>query len=850
MTSVPTQPADPEPTLEMLPTRKAVAGAGAITLASRTAQTVISLVAIAVLARMLKPEHFGVAALALIVPEIIMMINMFGIPAALIQGKRPSRKAIGDCFRIAASRNVICMAIVIVAGIVLAAVYKNIDLFWLASMLSIGTFMTGATAPFLGLLQREMRFGSLALIQLIAMVFSVSVAIAAAMVVENAWPLVIQSFGIMMAVSVGRTAFGLPILRRLSPDAGHDEESVITVKRFGRNITLAKIIHEAADRLDHLVVGGIGGAAVLGLYSAARKWAFFPMRQTHLAMLNVGVTALSRAANDDHRFRSDLRYLQYMLIGLTFSGLAVLFIESQAIILIVLGPTWLDVIPLFQVMIIAAAARLPILTTKQAFYAEDRTDQHLRWTIAESIVMISAVTFGAFWGAAGVAYAYAGATVVLAPIALIYASHNSRARLVDYITPLTVVTFITAAAATVIWFARPAWTDAPSWLRVILTGGIFATFAAVMATLVALLHRAADAPQELDFAMDPADASMPSPKAASLKLSVVMPVYNGGEALGMALRGIRRSLHPPHEVIVVDDGSTDGASEKFAHLADNVLNSLGTNRGPAAARNRGVAAATGDIIVFIDADVIPRPDAIGRIAQLFADDESVAAMFGSYDNTPWAPGLVSRYRNLLHHVTHQRAGTQGQTFWSGLGAIRRTVFDDVHGFDESFAWIEDIDLGMRLHARGHGIRICREIQGTHLKRWTLYSMMRTDIFGRAVPWTKLLVTRGSELDHLNIDRRSQFSAVAAWGMLVSLPAIPFAWTIAGPVFGITLLSFVALQWPFFRSFSRARNAVFAAATLPLHMLYFMYSSATFAIVTLQCKLKPDIKQDEIAYTDA
>jgi Glycosyl transferase family 2 len=163
--------------------------------------------------------------------------------------------------------------------------------------------------------------------------------------------------------------------------------------------------------------------------------------------------------------------------------------------------------------------------------------------------------------------------------------------------------------------------------------------------------------------------------------------------------------------------------------------------GVCAARNTGADRAGGDVLVFVDSDVEVHTDALARIRAAFADDPGLTAVFGSYDDAP-PGGTVAAFRNLLHHHVHHRGAGPASTFWSGLGAIRRDAFLAAGGFDgERFPHpsIEDVDLGARLVAGGARIVLDPAIQGTHLKAWTLRSMVRTDFARRGVPWVALLL---------------------------------------------------------------------------------------------------------------
>src|SRR5947207_2948868 len=244
--------------------------------------------------------------------------------------------------------------------------------------------------------------------------------------------------------------------------------------------------------------------------------------------------------------------------------------------------------------------------------------------------------------------------------------------------------------------------------------------------------------------MEKLGTSGPTPSAPPpLRLSVIVPVRNGEDVLARSLPALRASDFPAEqwELIVVDDASADGSAGTAAAYAD-VLLRLPVRRGAAAARNRGAGQARAPVLVFVDADVCVHPDVLRRLAGLLESESGVAAVFGAYDAAPPAPGLVSQYRNLLHHYVHVQSPGDAETFWTGCGAIRREVFAELGGFDEAMPQLEDVELGYRARAVGHRIVLRPEIQGAHLKRWTLGSMVLTDLFGRGLTWMRLHLREG------------------------------------------------------------------------------------------------------------
>ena len=215
------------------------------------------------------------------------------------------------------------------------------------------------------------------------------------------------------------------------------------------------------------------------------------------------------------------------------------------------------------------------------------------------------------------------------------------------------------------------------------------------------------------------------------------------------------------------------ALEAGTRKPDQLLVQRGPATGPAGARNRAAAESGADILVFVDADVEVHVDALERIERCFDEDPGLAALFGAYDDSPADPGLPSQYRNLLHHHVHAGAAGEAETFWAGLGAIRRERFEEAGGFDADRypqPSVEDIELGMRLRRRGARIALDPRIRGRHLKRWTPLSIARTDFARRGVPWARLLLQEGNGSTALNLGWRRRASAAASVILLASLLA--------------------------------------------------------------------------------
>lgn len=303
--------------------------------------------------------------------------------------------------------------------------------------------------------------------------------------------------------------------------------------------------------------------------------------------------------------------------------------------------------------------------------------------------------------------------------------------------------------------------------------------------------------------------------------------------LRRCLAGLAAAVPPPDEIVVVADGAADEIAAAAAEVGARCV-SLETGRGPAQARNAGAREAVGEILFFVDSDVAIHADAVTQVRDAFAGKADLSAVFGSYDDRPSAPGFFSQYKNLFHHYVHQISRSEASTFWAGCGAVRRDVFLAAGGFDESFERpsIEDIELGYRLRRAGRRIELRKSLQATHLKAWTLGSLLRSDIFDRALPWTELILRERRMLADLNLRPTDRVSAVLACILAATLCAA-LAWPSALAAALVLALLLLALNADLYEFFRRKRGLAFAARAVLWHWVYLAYSTLAFAAGSLR-----------------
>jgi len=313
------------------------------------------------------------------------------------------------------------------------------------------------------------------------------------------------------------------------------------------------------------------------------------------------------------------------------------------------------------------------------------------------------------------------------------------------------------------------------------------------------------------------------------KLSVIIPVYNAEDTFRDTLDSLFASKFKDFEVVLVDDASTDRSMEIARDYDCRVL-TMEKNSGPSTARNRGASEARGDILFFTDSDVIVQPDTIEKILKAFEDNPDFSALIGSYTVDTPCTDFFSKFKNLVHHYTHQNSLDIAITFWAGCGAIKKEAFQSVNGFNEEYktACIEDIELGYRLTAAGHKILLVKNILVTHNKKYDFIGLVKSDLFNRAIPWTALMLKEGMMRSDLNTTRSNAIGLLSSYMMLSCL--------ILSPVYpallwlGLIFLAAMLISNKDFYAYSyNFKGAGFMLKTIAMNFVVYLYSGVGLAL---------------------
>jgi GT2 family glycosyltransferase len=319
--------------------------------------------------------------------------------------------------------------------------------------------------------------------------------------------------------------------------------------------------------------------------------------------------------------------------------------------------------------------------------------------------------------------------------------------------------------------------------------------------------------------------------AMPLRFSFIVPFHRGLLLLAQCLRALdARPLDS--ELIIAADGTGDDCGRLAADHGAHVVAVRGPS-GPAVKRNAAVAAASGDVVVFVDADVIVSKAGLTRMARTFHERPQTAAVFGAYDDRPADPGFMSQYKNLSHSFIHHTSAARANTFWAGFGAVRRDAFERVGGFDERFVRpsVEDIDLGYRLTASGYEVLLDPALSATHLKRWTIRSSIVCDVRDRGILWTQLIWRYGALGNDLNLRTEYRLSVLLAYLALGSVLLAPYdVRTLI--VFALAVAGLTAANRSYLRFFYAKRGAWFVTRAWVMHLVHNLCNGLSFAVGTL------------------
>jgi glycosyltransferase involved in cell wall biosynthesis len=301
-----------------------------------------------------------------------------------------------------------------------------------------------------------------------------------------------------------------------------------------------------------------------------------------------------------------------------------------------------------------------------------------------------------------------------------------------------------------------------------------------------------------------------------VKISVVIPAFNAERTLPQVLAAGCAALPPPFEVIVVNDGSTDSTATIAKSFPIHVIG-LEQNIGAAAAKNRGAAAAGGEILYFTDADVVMTANAIALLQNRFQDPsvEGVVALLD--ENIPFS-NWASQFKNLWMNFTYRRFTNVERIglFYTSAAAMRRSTFLELGGFDENYqgaSIAEDTEFGQRAWGKGKRIVLEPALRAVHLKQYTIGGVLSED-FKRAYALTMMRLRKRGKPFFTSVPFFYQLAVPTIWLALFAAVAALLLWSVwLTSTAALLFLAFYSLNAPLLWFLFKARGTLFALATI-------------------------------------
>lgn len=403
--------------------------AGTLRLGGQLAKLVILVGLSMAMARLLTPADFGLFALVGTLSAFVATFRDFGLGHATIYARALSDEQRHAVLRVQLSLSGRLVLLMALAGPVLAMIYDEPRLVRITLVMALVNGIAALAVLPESLLSRRMRFGTLAGIEVGALLTSGVVGVGLAWAGAGYWALVAQAATDLLArtAALWLATPWRPDLRRLmqAPAAAS------SLVRYSREAVLSRAVNYAGQNLDLIVVGLVAGTAAAGLYSRAYQWATMPMLQVYGALLGVLVAGLSRARDDAVLFRVCARQLLLPIFALCLPAIAFIGTAAEAFVLVLLGEQWRDAAPLLRLFCAATFAGSALQVMKPIYLATGRTGRQLRWTLTAAPLTATAVLVGARWGMAGVALGFTVATCLLVLPGVWYGLRGSPLRLAD-----------------------------------------------------------------------------------------------------------------------------------------------------------------------------------------------------------------------------------------------------------------------------------------------------------------------------------------------------------------------------------------------------------------------------------
>ena len=365
-------------------------------------KTVVQFVTTAFLARLLSPEDFGLVALTLVVTGFILIFKDLGLSMASVQKDEISHEQVSNLFWVNFIFSILFAFITVLISPLIAEFFNDDRLILITAFSGLSLILGGLSVQHQALLRRTLQFKNLAIADLVSRVLASIIVVIWALKTNSYWSLVF----LPILTSFFYAVF-MWIMADWKPSFIKRGVGTKSMLHFGKNMTHYGIVNYFARNADNLIIGKISGATELGYYSRAYSLMLLPIGQLIAPLTGVIVPALSRMQNKPEDFSIFYKKIIELLAYFIFPIIATMFLLSDEIIDIFLGPQWEESKTIFKILCLAAFWQPILSTTGWILTSLGQTKRIVKWGYINSTLLIIVFFIGSFWGALGVSYCYA-----------------------------------------------------------------------------------------------------------------------------------------------------------------------------------------------------------------------------------------------------------------------------------------------------------------------------------------------------------------------------------------------------------------------------------------------------------
>jgi O-antigen/teichoic acid export membrane protein len=407
---------------------KRIAKSTVVSVGARLFNIILQLGSTAVLARLLSPRDFGLVAMVTVGIEMLVNFRELGLSTVTVQRREINHDQVTSLFWINVLVGAGFTLLMAVCSPLISAIYHEPQLTSIALVVASMFFLDGLSIQHRALLERQMRFNTLARIQVITQFLSKAVAILMALGGFAYWSLV----GMIVSVPFFRSIMVWYALD-WRPGPLRIAKGMRKMLTFGLNIAFSHLFVFVREQLDNFLIGKYLGAHALGIYSRSYNLTFMLNRLLAWPLSDVMVPSLSTIQKNEERFKKIIMATIQKLAFIAQPISAMMFICAQEMVSILLGPNWKEAVNVIKILSIWSFSLTTNTGSVWILIALNKSERLLRWRAFECMIMSSSIIVGLKWGMEGVAMGLAISVTCLKVPEILYCYRGSPLKTFNFI---------------------------------------------------------------------------------------------------------------------------------------------------------------------------------------------------------------------------------------------------------------------------------------------------------------------------------------------------------------------------------------------------------------------------------